>query len=249
MTSKRVCNRCGLSQEASARGGSGTRISRETRVRPRAHGLQRRANVRLRPAAPGFSIVELMVVVTIISIVSALVMPSMLQVLRERKAQQAAVSVLDIVRETRSRAMYRGAAHTLAISTVGTSVRLDAWEGTSSSCRLSTFGGGLLDPTRRIYSLDLTTAEFTRDGVAAQLTVPAAQSYVQICFTPLGVALFSTTPIADGTAPSAVWSNDSATIGVGGSFVLDVYQLRAGAVAGVRRRVVIPLSGMPRMRT
>ena len=71
--------------------------------------MQLRPDVQLRPASShGFSLVELMVVVTIIAVVSALVLPSMVQVIRERHAQQAATSVLDIVRETRSRAMYRG---------------------------------------------------------------------------------------------------------------------------------------------
>jgi type II secretory pathway pseudopilin PulG len=185
-----------------------------------------------------------MVVVTIVAVVSALVLPSMVQAMRERHAQEAAASVIDIARETRSRAMYRGVAHTLVITTSGSSLKFDSFEGTSSSCRLSRFGGGMLDAATRVYSLDLNTAAYTRDGIIAQVVQPTGVSYLQLCFTPLGVAYFTTSAISDGTAPSAVWSNDSTVIGGGGSFGIDVYQHN-----GVRRRVVIPLSGLPRLRT
>lgn len=202
--------------------------------------------IRRPTSARGFSLVELMVVVTIIAVISALALPGMVRTVRERRTQQAAASVLDIVRETRSRAMYRGMAHSLVIQPSGASaLRLDAYEGTSSSCRLSRFGGGLFDPAQRVYSLDLSDASFTGDGIVSELTVPTGTSYLQICFTPLGVAYFSTTPIGDGSAPSAVWSNDSTSVGAGGVFQVDVYQ----AATLLRRRVVIPLSGVPRMRS
>lgn len=190
-----------------------------------------------------------MVVVTIIAVVSALVLPTAVQGMRERRTQQAAVSVLDIVRETRSRAMYRGMAHTLRVRQVSSSLVIDSFEGTSSSCRLSRFGGGSFDPAAQIYALDLTTSTFTRDGIVGQISSPAGLAYLQICFTPLGVAYFSTAPIGDGTIPSAVWLNNSAAIGSGGNFLIDVYQFRGGADAGVRRRVVIPLAGVPRLRS
>lgn len=245
-----VCNRCVVPQGLSAppRGSEG--FSAEFKFPVRAHGLQSRVSIPMRPqASPGFTIVELMVVVTIIAVVSALVLPGAVQMMRERKAQQAAVSVLDIVRETRSRAMYRGMAHTLVIQTAGTALRLESWEGTSSSCRLSQFGGGLFNAADRVYALDLSAASFARDNIVAQVSIPTGATYVQLCFTPLGVAYFSTTPIPDATLPSAVWSNNSGAIGTGGGFVVDVFQRHGSVDGGVRRRVVIPLSGMPRMRS
>lgn len=248
-TGEGVCNRCVVSQGLPSVGEHSAAIRGRNKFLRKAHGLQPLRAVPRRASAQGFSLVELMVVVTIIAVVSALALPGAVQALRERKSQQAAISVLDIVRETRSRAMYRGVAHALVIETVGTAVKVDTWEGTSSSCRLSRFGSGLFDPAQRVYSLNLGSSTFARDGVAAQITVPTGASYLEICFTPLGVAYFSTTPISDGTSPSATWSNDSSLVGSGGSFVLDVYQMRSGIAAGVRRHVVIPLSGMPRMRS
>lgn len=245
-----VCNRCVVSQGLSRNPWNPWSFFAEFKLATGAHGLQipRVVSVPSRSAA-GFTIVELMVVVTLIAVVSALVLPGAVQTMRERKAQQAAISVLDIVRETRSRAMYRGMAHTLVIQTAGSALRFEAWEGTSSSCRLSQFGGGLFNAAERVYVLDLSAANFARDHIAAQVSVPSGASYVQLCFTPLGVAYFSTTPIADATLPSAVWTNNSTAIGIGGGFVVDVFQRIAGADGGVRRRVVIPLSGIPRMRS
>ena len=204
--------------------------------------------------ARGFTLVEMMVVVTIISIVSALVLPSMAQVVRDRHAQEAAMSVLDIVRETRSRAMYRGTAHTLLIETVGTTLRMHAYEGSTSSCRLSRFGGGLFDPAQRVYSLDMTTSAFTDDGIQAAVatTLTAAStslSTLQLCFTPMGVTYFSLTPISDAATSMATFSNDSTAAGLNTPmFAVYVYRGTSSAPVGVPRVIMVPLSGMPRMR-
>jgi type II secretory pathway pseudopilin PulG len=194
-----------------------------------------------------------MIVTVIIAIVSALVLPGMGQAMRERRTQHTATTILDIVRETRSRAIYRGTTQTLVIQTSGTSLQLNSWEGSNSSCRLSTFGGGSMSDAQRVYALDLNTPEFTRHGINARIAVPASTSFLQICFTPLGVAYFSESLITDGRATGAVWSNASASdgpgspaaMGVGGAFAIDVFQISGG----VTRRIVIPLAGTPRMRT
>lgn len=183
-----------------------------------------------------------MIVVVIIGIVTALALPGMAQASRERRVQQAAVTVLDIAREVRSRAMYRGRAQTLVIAQSGVAITLDAYEGTSPSCRLSAFGTGSLDPTTRVANLNLTDARYSRDNLGATIALPSATTYLQICYTPLGAAFFSTTPIF---AASQTWSNDTSTLGMGGVFQINVFQTTGGAT----RRILIPLGGMPRMRT
>lgn len=192
---------------------------------------------------------ELMVVVTIIAILSALVLPSMTQAMRERHAQEAAVEVIDLLREIRGRAMYRGRAQTVVMRQVGTSVRIEAYEGTESSCRLSRFrstaGTGFV-PAEQIALLDMSSAQYTRDNLASVITIPTGTTYLQLCYTPMGNTFFATEEIS---IPSTVWSNDTGVVGSGGAFQVDVFQSRSGVVSGVRRRVLIPLGGLPRLRT
>ncbi len=207
-----------------------------------AHPLQRKAVVVSRRVQAGFSLLELMIVVVLIAIISALVLPGMAQANHERRVSQAAVSVLDVVREVRTRALYRGRAQTLVINAAGSALTFDAYEGSSPSCRLSNFGPGSLDPQTRVASLDLTAARYAADNVAATITLPAGTTFLQICYTPLGAAFFTTTPIY---TQSQAWTNDPTSVGVGGVFQVNVFQSTGGA----QRRILIPLGGMPRMRS
>lgn len=197
----------------------------------------------------GFSLLELMVVVTIIAILSAMVLPSMTQAMRERHVQQAAVEVVDLLREVRSRAMYRGRAQTVVMRQVGTTLRIEAYEGTESTCRLSRFRPGMgagFVAADQIATLDLSEARYTVDGIASVITIPTGTSFFQLCYTPMGNTFFVTT---ETSVPSTAWSNDNGAVGTGGAFQIDVFQLRDGAQYGVRRRVLIPLGGIPRLRT
>lgn len=236
-------NDCGVAQVASEEGPAPDDFSCLFQHEKRgAYPLQTMPAVTRRDRQFGFSLLELMIVVLIIGIVTALALPGMSQASRERRIQEAAVGVLDITREVRTRAMYRGRAQTLVISQSGTAIRLDAYEGSSPSCRLSNFGAGAFDPGQRVANLDLTDPRFVRDNLGASIALPSATTFLQICYTPLGAMFFSTTPIV---IASQVWSNDSGALGSGGVFQINVFQTTGGAI----RRILIPLGGMPRMRT
>jgi type II secretory pathway pseudopilin PulG len=185
-----------------------------------------------------------MVVVTIVAVVSALVLPGMISAMKERKCQQAAVSVLDSYRQVRSRAMFRGRAQLLVAtqttSAAGVAIRFTAYEGTTSSCRTSTFPIG--DNTQLTLTLDLSSTVYSDDGVTAQFSLPSGTTELQVCYTPLGTALFR-------RSATEAFSNDATTTGAGGVFQVDVQRRVGGADLGARRRVVIPLGGAPRMRT
>lgn len=253
-----VRNRCIVSQALSGAlpspRGAPSEIPARAGFSRRAHGLQLRALVRLRPTTMrGFTLVEMMIVVTIIAVISALVLPSMTSSIRDAHTQQAAIAAFDIVREARSRAMYRGVAHSLVLDSASGTLQMNVYEGTSSSCRLSRFGAGLFDPAQRVYSLDFGAATYTRGGISAEVRGASPLTRLQICFTPLGVAYFAAPAgslIADATTSPFTWSNNpSSSGGVGSaSFTIHVYRGTFTSPTGVIRQVVIPLSGMPRMR-
>ncbi len=245
-----VCNRCVPPQGLSipmARFGEFSWDFYWMPVAWRLHGCR---SVRRRRYSPGFSLVELMVVVVIISVLAALVLPAMGQAMRERHVQQAAMTVMDVFRQVRSRAMYRGRAQMLVVQTSGTAaLRFDAYEGSTSSCRMSTFGSstGVLLPSNDMLTFDLSAQVYAADNINAVFTLPSSVSYLQVCYTPTGNAFFSMVP---GTTPTtAIWSNDPTVVGSGGAFEIDVYQAVGGPAGGVPRRVLIPIGGIPRLKT
>ncbi len=183
-----------------------------------------------------------------IAILSSLAIPAMIQASRERRVQQAAISVLDAFRNARGRAMYRGRAQMLVVQPSGGALRFELYEGATNVCRNGRFGniGGSLDINSLADVLDLNDPLYARDNLVAEITRPGGTSYLRVCFTPLGNTFFGTSQY---TGANDAWSNDFNLVGVGGAFQIDLYQFRSGQVAGARRRVLVPIGGTPRMRT
>jgi hypothetical protein len=98
------------------------------------------------------------------------------------------------------------------------------------------------DTTRVVLSLDLSETRYLNDGITEEFTLPTGTSYLEVCYSPLGTALFRTRT----TDP---YSNDATVTGTGGAFQVEVQRRVGGTATGARRRVVIPLGGNPRMRT
>jgi Tfp pilus assembly protein FimT len=98
------------------------RGARQRRLRSQ-HRLRRlrRAGTR------GFTIAELLTVVGVIGVMAALSAPVFVQMMRDRRVQQAGLQMRDLVRLARSRALGRGAAHVVRwdASVTGSTTRLD----------------------------------------------------------------------------------------------------------------------------
>jgi prepilin-type N-terminal cleavage/methylation domain-containing protein len=88
-----------------------------------------------RATGAGFTLIELMVVVLIISIVCVLAVPSLSHEGYERRAYTDAASVAELVREARTRAVARGAAELLVMTAnpTGNSASFALWEANTGS--------------------------------------------------------------------------------------------------------------------
>jgi len=180
----------------------------------------------------GFTLVELMVTVSIIAIAMAVTLPSLRQSLRDRKLQQHAIDFINTFRQARSRAMLRGRAHLVVVhaESRGGASTVTLIEGNTSSCTLSDFTTA---PSRTVYVQDSILHD---DEVQVVPVSPANTPDPSFCFTPSGRTLFRPTPNDDLTESPGSF---------GGGFIFAFSNIRVPAT--VTRRVFIPLNGIPRL--
>jgi prepilin-type N-terminal cleavage/methylation domain-containing protein len=206
--------------------------------------------------ARGFSLIELLVVIIIIGIVSALAVPTMLSARIDRTAYDDAGQIMQFFREARTRAVARGGAVLISMTMNGTdrgtfamyeSVGLNPGNVGSqspvSSCKAPTVWQPLNPAANAgiIYvdGLNLNGNIENEANIQTELRiydpllgVQGNQQTAFICFTPLGRAYLSTTvPVFDGAVPS-----------------LSPLELRVTrASGGTIRSVLVPPNGMARV--
>jgi prepilin-type N-terminal cleavage/methylation domain-containing protein len=174
---------------------AGTRLALKGLVISRTRPLAIRGLPIGQVARRGFTLIELVAVVAIISIFATLSIPSVVNQLRDRRLQESARDIALVYRQARLRAMGRGSAVLVRFSSGGFSVQ-EARIGTagacgdlpSSSCANTLWAG--TSPGRRMVDghTEATTGEMSNVTLGMVNSANAPISALEVCFTPLGRA-------------------------------------------------------------
>ncbi len=206
-----------------------------------------------RSASRGFTLVELMVVVVIVTIVSAMAIPMVTRQLQDRRTHEAAQRVAALYRNARMRAMGRGAAILVRFSpgSRGAFDVLEAQRGTTdsptgvsdadcstlpiSSCLTPDWNGAEGVSYRRITELDLSArGEYDRLNITMEDQAGTGLSNLDVCFTPMGRTFFR-------TVPTAVLNPLTST------HVVEVFRAEGDNRLGRTRRILVPPNGAARI--
>jgi len=182
----------------------------------------------------GFTLIELMIVVTIVGVVAALAAPTIGNALANRRTNELALDVVSIVREGRSAAVGQGRAYFLQIDP--TSEQMMLFRGTTNRCTphagwsAITSAGceGNVRCTAYVEGpvVGDSTYEFSVDGV---------DNPIDICFEPTGITRWS--------AASAAFSD----VHPNGGVQVNIRRMVHGSTSGVTKVVVIPFGADARV--
>jgi prepilin-type N-terminal cleavage/methylation domain-containing protein len=213
----------------------------------------------------GFTLVELMVVVIIVGIVTVMAMPAMIRAQVDRRSYDDAITVAELFREARTRAMGRGAAETIRMTQAGGAAGGDRgtfllFEGQvlvpgtaplfllpvgspMSTCGPPTVWSGAGTTAVLIDGVNLNGTIEATDGIWTTISGPlpsgatGALGAAFMCFTPLGRAYFS------ASNPPAFVSGSP----MFGEIQIALQHTFGTAAAGIVRTVVVPNSGATRI--
>jgi type II secretion system protein H len=160
-------------------------------------------------ATRGFTLIELMVVVVIITGLASLAVPSILRQMRDRRTRQAAEEIAMLYRQARLRALGRGAAVLVQYrKATGFQLREAVLGGASTcatlpttNCATTNWGQGptvaggdqlisSFDPTKGPYAGVVAEGHAISDLGGSATYDSIITEALDICFTPMGRTLF-----------------------------------------------------------
>ncbi len=221
-----------------------------------------------RKASAGFTLIELMVVVVMISIIALIATPAMRIAREDRLAFDFARRTEQMIHRGRTRAAGRGAAHLFIAAQSGTPSRgkfflFEALDGTAapagpnpiSSCKIAgewtdagTFAPGTIsDRARIVDGFDNALAATSSDIRAAISVNGAATGAVAICVTPNGLTYVGKD--TGGSIPGAIADMQARTTPFNEFLDITFSRNRAGTPVGLQRHVLFAGSAAPRIKS
>ena len=196
---------------------------------------------RARSKSAGFSLMELMVVVTIIAVVVAIAAPSISAALAERRTARVSYDVVRAVRVARTSALAYGRAHLLRFTADGDDGlgTLEVYRGINTSCNAQiTSWATIVGEGCAGNAMCLSRLSPADQGTRqVRITVDreegaAALNTLDLCYEPNGITRWR------AATGDTVRFLDTAP---GGGFVLIVQRFDEDGDVGVARRVLLPL--------
>jgi len=237
-------------------------------VTVRASQKRALARARLRRAAAGFSLIELMVVVIMVAMLAVMAIPALRNSRDDRQAFDYARQVQGLLMRARARAAGRGAAH-LVVGLPGTDSRgrfllfeaLDGLPGPTppgpnpvSSCKrtnqwlpVTTFAVGTYDNTARIVDgIDLNGTGVTATAdIRSNFTLDGVATAAWVmCITPNGKTF-----VGVGGGAGAAITDMEARPEFAGTLETRITRNRGATIVGMRRRILATGTAMPRIRS
>ncbi len=197
----------------------------------------------------GFTLTELLIVVSLIAGSAALVAPAIGAAMSERRASQAQFDVLRVARRARSEALALGRAHLLRFTTTsspGDHGWLRLYRGSSSSCAGTNWGlvtaeTGCVAPDC-IDDVNLGDSDYRVSATHfVHMRGSPDNALIDFCYTSSGAMWHR-------VSAAAAFSDQNNTNGVAGGYLFSIQSKRGSSFQGVQRWVVFPLGGAPRTR-